>query len=99
MLFLMACSLRIVERVSKDANDDAAAIFVAVITGSITLCQIRAVRQALERFQDHVAFDANQEFLAASVEFFPVVVAEKSAVFREQRVGRQSVPQLAGQGL
>ena len=99
MHLLMSGPLRVIERVGNHPDHQAVAVFRARVTRRIDLRQVRAVGQLLERLQDQVFLHADEEFLAASVECFPVVVAEKAAVLQEQRIGRQAVPQFAGQGL
>src|SRR5271157_2709156 len=99
MGFAMAGPLWVIQRVLNHPHDDAVAVLVSIARRGINLGQKRAIRQSSDRPQDQVAFETNQESGAPRVQFFPMCVAEKAAIFRQQGVGRKVVPELLDQFL
>ena len=99
MGFAMAGPLWVIQRVLDHPHDDAVAVLVSIVRRGINLGQKRAIRQPLDRPQDQVAFETNQEFGAPRVQFFPMCVAEKAAIFQQQGVSRKVVPELIDQFL
>ena len=95
----MAGPLWVIQRVLDHPHDDAVAVLVSILRRGINLGQKRAIRQPLDRPQDQIAFQTNQEFGAPRVQFFPMCVAEKAAIFQQQGVGRKVVPELLDQFL
>ena len=66
----MAGPLGVIQRVLDHPHDDAVAVLVSIMRRGINLGQVRAIRQPLDRPQDQVAFETDQEFVPRASSFF-----------------------------
>ena len=57
----MAGPLRVIKRVLDHPHDDAIAILVSIARRRVNLGQKRAIRQPLDRPQDQVTFETDEE--------------------------------------
>ncbi len=77
----MPCSLRVIDRVLNDSNENAFGASITTTIIGIDLRQERSIRKVLYRLENHSLLDTNKQFVLF-MQQFPVCKAEEASVLQ-----------------